>query len=313
MSTYQGTVTHTQPVRAQHVGVVGAGYVGLTAAACFAELGHVVTCVETSPERLGILERGGIPIVEEGLAELVQSNAATGRLRFTGDISEALAGAKVVFLCVGTPPRDDGDPDLRQLAEAACQAAAASTMDTILVVKSTVPPGTCEAIELLASEHVRDASTVRVASNPEFLREGRAVWDFFNPDRVVIGAGTCETAQAVSDLYPDAWQKFLCDRRSAELVKYAANTFLAVKISFANEIAGLCESLGADASLVLEAVGRDNRIGESFLVPGPGFGGSCLPKDLSGLIAVAESVGQPAALARAARDVNYLARSLLVS
>lgn len=302
--------TKPEPIRASacqpaRVCVVGAGYVGLTAAACLAELGHTVRCVEIDPARLAILAAGGIPIVEPGLAELVGTHLRSGRLSFTGDVGEATAGASLALLCVGTPPRPDGEPDLRQLGAAASQVAAAATSpEMVLVVKSTVPPGSCEALELLASGHARIGVHISVVSNPEFLREGAAVWDFFNPDRVVIGIDDPALERRVAGLYPADWPLLICDRRSAELVKYAANTFLALKISFANEVAALCEALGAEPRQVLAGVGLDARIGGAFLNPGPGFGGSCLPKDLSGFIAVAASVGQPATLARAIRQVN---------
>ncbi len=213
-------------------------------------------------------------------------------------------GVTVAMLCVGTPPRSDGEPDLRQLGRAATVVAASATTSVALVVKSTVPPGTCEALELFVGGQARDGVRVRVVSNPEFLREGRAVWDFFNPDRVVVGADDPVLGQRVADLYPSNWPLIQCSRRSAELVKYASNTFLAVKISFANEVAALCEALGADTDKVLGGVGLDARIGEAFLAPGPGFGGSCLPKDLTGFIAVAESAGRPAEVARAALRAN---------
>ena len=298
--------------RRMEVCVVGAGYVGLTAAACLADLGHRVRCLEANPGRLATLRAGGVPIIEPGLEELVRTHRASGRLTFTDDIAAAVGGAEVALLCVGTPPRPDGQPDLRQLATAAREAAAAATGDLLLVVKSTVPPGTCEALELLA-EPPDPAWRVAVASNPEFLRESRAVWDFFHPDRVVIGADAPGLGELVADLYPPDWPTLQCNRRSAELVKYAANTFLAVKISFANEIAALCEALGADAERVLTGVGQDSRIGPAFLDPGPGYGGSCLPKDVSGLVAVAESVGLPATVARAAIHVNAQAQDGLVA
>lgn len=298
--------------RPRRVCVVGAGYVGLTAAACLAELGHTVCCVETDPARLAILAAGGVPIHEPGLSGLVATHRGTGRLTFTGDVAEAMDATGVAFLCVGTPPRPDGEPDLRQLGNAAMEVAVAAACDVVLVVKSTVPPGSCEALELLASGHAHAGARVSVASNPEFLREGEAVWDFFNPDRVVIGVDDPALEELVAGLYPAGWPLLTCDRRSAELVKYAANTFLALKISFANEVAALCEALGAESGNVLAGVGLDGRIGGAFLAPGPGFGGSCLPKDLSGFIAVAASVGQPATLARAARQVNDGARAAVI-
>jgi UDPglucose 6-dehydrogenase len=303
---------HPQAVRPTRLCVVGAGYVGLTAAACLAESGHTVTCLEASPQRLAMLEAGAMPIYEPGLGELVARNRAAGRLRFTADVDEAVEGAAHALLCVGTPPREDGTPDLSQIARAARQLAAATRDDLVLIVKSTVPPGSCEALEILAIDAAAPDVRVRVASNPEFLRESHAVEDFFAPDRIVVGADDPGLGQEIADLYPAGSPVLVCDRRSAELIKYAANTFLAVKISFANEVAGLCERLGADASPVLKGVGLDARIGGAFLGPGPGFGGSCLPKDLSGFLATAGSLGYEAPIAAAALAVNARAAATVV-
>ncbi len=292
--------------------VVGAGYVGLTAAACFAGLGHRVRCLEASPARLGLLQRGGIPIVEPGLDELVARSVEEGRLAFTGDVHEAMRDASIVFLCVGTPPRPDGTPDLGQLERAARDVVTATDRDLVLVTKSTVPPGTGEALEILCAEAAAPGQSVNVVSNPEFLRESRAVEDFFHPDRIVVGAEDPEAGLRVAALYEPGPPVVLSDRRGAELVKYASNAFLAVKISFANEIAGLCERLGTDAGPVLRGVGLDTRIGAQFLSQGPGYGGSCLPKDLSGLLAVGEAVGYTAPLAAAAEAINARARLSVV-
>jgi UDPglucose 6-dehydrogenase len=300
------------PQRQSVVGVVGAGYVGLTAAACFAALGHRVRCVEQDADRLAILLHGDIPIYEPGLDALVSEGVASGKLTFTADMGEAVSGAAVAFLCVGTPPRTDGCPDLRPLAVAAAGVARAATGDLVVAIKSTVPPGTCEAMELVAAEAAAPGLRIDVVSNPEFLRESQAVSDFFSPDRIVVGSDHEPAGVAVSSLYPQAWPMLRCDRRSAELVKYASNTFLALKISFANEIAGVCEHLGADAVSVLAGVGMDQRIGSSFLAHGAGFGGSCLTKDVSGLVATAESLGCQTPIARAALDVNTWARHRLV-
>ena len=303
----------SETVEPTRICVIGAGYVGLTAAACLSELGHEVHCVEVDAVRLAALSCGEIPIYEPGLDELVTRHASSGRLTFSDDVAGAMDGVGVALLCVGTPPRADSEPDLRQLGRAAAAAAAAATTDVALVVKSTVPPGTCEALELFVGGHAREGVRVSVVSNPEFLREGRAVWDFFHPDRVVVGADDPELARAVAGLYPASWPLVACSRRSAELVKYASNTFLAVKISFANEVAALCEALGAETDKVLGGVGLDERIGGAFLNPGPGFGGSCLPKDLSGFIAVAESAGRPAEVARAAQRANDTSLVTLVA
>jgi len=323
MQAQYGVPRVSEPLR---VCVVGAGYVGLTAAACLAELGHRVSCLEADPARLELLLGGGVPIIEADLPELLGTNRANGRLTFTGDPAEAVAGADVALLCVGTPPQPSGEPDLRQLAGAATAVARAATADLTIAVKSTVPPGTCEALELICAEALTEAAgapvapvaplgsgasdervgpmNVRVASNPEFLREGRAVQDFLYPDRVVIGADDPAALDLLRRLYPPEHPVVGCDRRSAELVKYASNTFLAVKISFANEVAALCRQLGADADAVLDGVGLDARIGRAFLGAGPGFGGACLPKDVAGLIATADAVGHPARIARAALAVN---------
>jgi UDPglucose 6-dehydrogenase len=325
-----------RPSAPQDVCVVGAGYVGLTAAACFAELGHQVRCLEADPERLSLLQSGRTPIVEPGLDEIVERGLRSGRLRFTDDPAEALGEATIALLCVGTPPRPSGTPDLRQIRVAARQMTAAARRranggrpaatpgpDLALVVKSTVPPGTCEALEVLctagdggderdAAEPGSETFRVDVLSNPEFLRESRAVEDFFHPDRVVVGAKDPAVARTVADLYPQGAPVVLTDRRSSELVKYAANTFLAVKISFANEVAGLCERLGSDVDAVLKGVGLDARIGQAFLGAGPGFGGSCLPKDLSGFIEVGVNLGQPPLMARAAQAVNAASGHRLV-
>jgi UDPglucose 6-dehydrogenase len=292
--------------------VVGAGYVGLTAAACFADLGHRVRCLEANPARLQLLQGGGIPIVEPGLDELVARSMGEGRLSFTGDVVEAMGEASIVFLCVGTPPRPDGTPDLGQLERAARDVVAASDRDLVLVTKSTVPPGTGEALEILCAEAAAPGQRISVVSNPEFLRESRAVEDFFHPDRIVVGTEDADAGMRVAALYEPGPPVVISDRRGAELVKYASNAFLAVKISFANEIAGLCERLGTDAGPVLRGVGLDGRIGTQFLSQGPGYGGSCLPKDLSGLIAVGEAVGHDAPLASAAEAINARARRSVV-
>lgn len=304
--------SHPIPRHRSDICVVGAGYVGLTAAACFSALGHRVRCVEHDQRRLAELQMGRAPIYEPGLDALIRDGMSAGRLSFTSDIDEAVPGADVAFLCVGTPPRDDGHPDLRQLAAAAGQVAAAATGDLVVAIKSTVPPGTCEAMQLICDDAACPTVRISVASNPEFLRESQAVSDFFHPDRVVVGADDEATGRSVASLYPSEWPVLRCDRRSSELIKYASNTFLALKISFANEVAGLCEHVGAEAVSVLAGVGMDQRIGPSFLAHGPGFGGSCLTKDVSGLVATGEALGFRTPVAKAALEVNAWARGRVV-
>jgi len=293
--------------------VVGAGYVGLTAAACLARLGHRVRCVEVVDEqRLSMIRRGVMPIYEPGLAELVATGRASGDLAFHARIAPALEGADVALLCVGTPPQPTGEPDLSFLAAAARQLARSATADLIVVVKSTVPPGSCEALELVCAEEAAPGLRIRVASSPEFLRESRAVEDFLAPDRVVVGAEEDDVADVVVRLYPAGAPVVRCDRRGAELVKYASNTFLAIKISFANEVAHLCEALGTNAGTVLAGVGADHRIGPDFLRPGPGYGGSCLPKDVAGFVALGQSFASPTLLADAAAEQNIGARTAVI-
>lgn len=307
-----GTIDTVSAV-ARRVCVVGAGYVGLTAAACLAHLGHRVRCVESDPARLGQLLEGQIPIHEPGLKELVAAGVDQGRLEFLADLERALLDTEIALLCVGTPPQPSGEPDLSHLAAAARQLSEAATRDLIVVVKSTVPPGTCEALELVCAEVAAPGVLVRVASSPEFLRESRAIEDFLAPDRVVVGSEHPDVAETVASLYPAGSTVVHCDRRGAELVKYAANTFLAIKISFANEVARLCEALGTDAATVLTGVGLDARIGTAFLRPGPGYGGSCLPKDVAGFRAVGQTLGTHTRLADATEQENLHARQAVVS
>ncbi len=300
------------PLESRRVCVVGAGYVGLTAAACLSHLGHRVALVEADAHRLDQLRQGVVPIHEPGLDRLMADGVAAGTLAFFGEPGPALPGSEVAFLCVGTPPQPTGVPNLGLLAGAAREVAAAATSDLVVVVKSTVPPGSCEAIELVCQEHARPGVSVSVVSSPEFLRESSAVEDFLWPDRVVVGADDPSIGRMVASLYPPGCPVVLTDRRGAELVKYAANTLLAIKVSFANEVAGLCDALGTDATTVLEGVGLDHRLGTAFLGPGTGYGGSCLPKDVAGFRAVGEALGTPTYLADAATRQNDRARREVV-
>ncbi len=277
------------------VAMVGAGYVGLVSGACFADFGHTVVCVDTAPEKIAALNEGRIPIYEPGLDALVAENMRQSRLSFTTDLSRAVAGADAVFIAVGTPSRrGDGFADLSYVYQAARDIAGAVTGPTVVVTKSTVPVGTGDEVERIVRE-ARPDIAIAVASNPEFLREGAAISDFKRPDRVVIGADDPQAAATVSELYRPLYLNhapiLVTSRRTAELTKYAANAFLATKITFINEIADLCEQVGADVQEVARGIGLDNRIGRKFLHAGPGYGGSCFPKDTLALVKTAQDAG----------------------
>jgi len=297
------------------VTVVGAGYVGLVSAAGFAEIGNTVTCVDRSPERVDALRRGIIPIVEPGLDALVARNAADGRVAFTTDLPAALREADAIFVCVGTPMREDGAADLGQVEAVARSVVADARQPCVLVLKSTVPVGTHRRVSaLVAGAAVR----VRVVSNPEFLKEGDAVQDFLRPDRIVVGVpeGDEDARAVMRRLYHplclDRERVIWMDPASAELTKYAANAMLALRISFMNEMAALCEAVGADVHRVRHGVGSDPRIGPQFLYAGPGYGGSCLPKDVNALLYTAGTHGVTLELAAAADRVNARQKGLLL-
>lgn len=288
--------------------VVGTGYVGLTTGACFAKLGHEVLCADIIPGKVAMLQEGIIPIVEDGLEPLVRDGLKAGTLRFILGAKAAVAGCDFAFMCLPTPQGADGSADLSYVLEAAKELGPLLPKGAIVVNKSTVPVGSAE---LVADALGRD--DVFVASNPEFLREGTAVHDFFEPDRIVIGAQDKKTAQKVAALYGDIdAPKLLVDTATAELIKYASNAFLAAKISFANSIANLCEAVGANAHDVLAGMGADNRIGPKFLKPGPGWGGSCFPKDTYALINIAESAGYDFGLLKAVISANDVQTALIV-
>lgn len=283
------------------IGVVGAGYVGLTTGACLAHLGHDVGCVETSPARLAALRAGTSPILEPGLDDLLREGLAAGRLRFTDRAAEVLGDREFVFLCLPTPQDADGRADLTYLHAAVEQIRGVLAPGAVVITKSTVPVGSAESVrERLAR------TDVHVVSNPEFLREGSAVHDFLHPDRVVIGTRDAAVGDRVAALYRGAAGRVIvCDPVSAETIKYAANSYLAARLSFANALAAVCEAVGADVSVVMDAVGADARIGPQFLRPGPGWGGSCLPKDTAALIATARDAGYDFALLRAVIEMNH--------
>ncbi|WP_395684742.1 UDP-glucose dehydrogenase family protein [Aestuariivirga sp.] len=279
------------------IAVIGAGYVGLVSAACFADFGHEVVCVDRDPRKLSLLEQGRIPIYELGLEPLVTANRQAGRLCFTDDLAQAVAAAEVVLLAVGTPTRATGDAaDLAQLFSAAGEVARALRGFTVVVTKSTVPPGTAARLRATMAE-ARPVGDFEVASNPEFMREGSAVEDFTQPDRVVVGVASMRAENVLRQLYRPLTARniplLVTTCEAAEVIKYAANTFLATRIAFVNQLADFCERAGADVGDVTRGMGLDKRIGPAFLAPGPGFGGSCFPKDTRAMAHAAREVGQP--------------------
>ncbi|TAK35864.1 MAG: UDP-glucose/GDP-mannose dehydrogenase family protein [Chloroflexota bacterium] len=272
--------------------VIGTGYVGLVTGTCFSELGHSVVCVDIDEEKIEDLNRGIVPIYEPGLEEMVISNRARGRLHFTTGYEEGISDADFVFITVGTPPNQDGSADLRQMEGVASRIAQVLRKYTIVVNKSTVPVGTAEWLTHYIQERRGQPVELAVVSNPEFLREGVAVSDFFSPSRVVVGSSNGNAALAVAKLHaPLGCPIVVTDCRTSEMIKYASNAFLATKISFINEIAHICEKVGADVCQVAEGMGRDARIGRSFLDAGLGYGGSCFPKDVQALAQLAEGNG----------------------
>ncbi len=272
--------------------VIGTGYVGLVTGTCFAELGHRVICVDIDSVKIERLKRGVVPIFEPGLEELVIGNSASGRLGFTTSYEEGVSGAEFVFITVGTPPDQDGSADLRQVKLVATQIAKSLQGYAVIVNKSTVPVGTAEWIARYVKESMESSIPFAVASNPEFLREGTAVSDFLSPSRVVVGSTSRQAAEAVAALYaPLRCPTVITDPRTSEMIKYASNAFLATKISFINEMAHICETVGADVCEVSMGMGLDARIGRSFLDAGLGYGGSCFPKDVRALAQLAEGNG----------------------
>lgn len=297
------------------IAVVGTGYVGLVTGTCFAESGHEVTCIDNNEAKIALLRSGGIPIYEPGLQELVQRNSVAGRLHFTTDLPTAVQSARVIFIAVGTPQSDTGAADLRGVFAVVEALAAVINGPKIVVIKSTVPVGTnAEAHRRMQAKCTHD---VDLASNPEFLKEGAAITDCMKPDRVVVGVRRPEVAEVLEELYHPflrADKPFLVmSPESAEMTKYVANAMLATKISFINEMANLCESLGADINDVRKGIGHDQRIGFHFLFPGPGYGGSCFPKDISALYHLSEQVGRPSLMMRTVNEVNENQKQVLTN
>jgi UDPglucose 6-dehydrogenase len=287
--------------------VIGTGYVGLVAGTCFAESGNDVACVDIDEKKIARLKAGEVPIYEPGLEELIKRNVEEGRLTFTTDVKKAVGESMVCFIAVGTPQGEhDGAPDMRYVHQVAKDIAGAMDGYRIIVTKSTVPVGTAAAIRKIVSENT--SHPFDVVSNPEFMKEGAAIEDFLKPDRVVIGASSQEAAEVMKDLYAPFVRGgapiLIMDNASAEMTKYAANSLLAVKISFINEIANLCERVGADVSAVRQGIGTDRRLGMHFLYPGLGYGGSCFPKDVRAIIHTAHDAGLEFSLLRTVDEVN---------
>jgi UDPglucose 6-dehydrogenase len=290
------------------VAMIGTGYVGLVSGACFADFGHTVTCIDKDSSKISRLEAGEIPIFEPGLDELVARNVAEGRLFFSESAGQAVSAADAVFIAVGTPSRrGDGHADLSYVYGAAEEIAGQMNGFTVVVTKSTVPVGTGDEIEAIIRTARPDADFA-VVSNPEFLREGAAINDFKRPDRVVVGADDERARQVMRDLYRPLYLNetpiLFTERRTSELIKYAANAFLAMKITYINEIADLCEKVGADVQQVARGIGLDNRIGSKFLHAGPGYGGSCFPKDTLALVRTAQEAGAPVSLIESTVKAN---------
>ncbi len=298
-----------------NITIIGTGYVGLVSGACLAELGHHVTCVDTDEKKIASITAGVMPIYEPKLDALVLSNMAVGRLKVTTDTATAVAGAKVVMIAVGTPPRpEDGQADLTYVYAVTKEIAKSLTGDTLVVTKSTVPIGTGKRIEVMLEKYVADkAARYWVASNPEFLREGSAIGDFMQPERIVIGTTSPEAHEILAEIYAPQTSKGVVlvsvGRETAELIKYASNSFLATKVAFINEMADMCEAVGADIEDVAYGMGIDSRIGEKFLKAGPGFGGSCFPKDTQALVYMAAQYGVEAPITNAVVDGNHARKS----
>lgn len=300
-----------------HIAVIGSGYVGLVTGACFAEFGVDVTCVDVDADKIARLKRGESPIYEPGLESLIQKNLQAGRLEFTTDIESAIRQSLVVFIAVGTPPRPDGSADLTFVDEVASTLAKYLDGYKVVVTKSTVPVGTGKRLAGLIKSQQAKPTEFSVVSNPEFLREGAAIGDFMRPDRVVIGGSDPEAIAIMRDLYRPLYlietPFVITSLEGAELIKYAANAFLATKISFINEIANLCEKVGCDVHDVARALGMDRRIGPKFLHAGPGFGGSCFPKDTAALSMIGQQFSSPTRIVDAVIKVNHEQRLSMIS
>ena len=298
------------------IAMIGTGYVGLVSGVCFSDFGHDVICVDQNAAKIDQLRAGEVPIYEPGLQDLMQKNVEAGRLSFTTNLKEAVAGAEAVFIAVGTPTRrGDGHADLTYVMAAAEEIAAALTDYTVVVTKSTVPLGTNRQVKQVIAK-ANPSADYDVASNPEFLREGAAIDDFMHPDRVVVGVQNERAAEVMAEIYRPLYLRdfpiLTTDLESAEMIKYAANAFLATKITFINEIAGLCERAGADVKEVARGIGLDGRIGNKFLHAGPGYGGSCFPKDTAALARIGQDYAYPMQITETVIRVNEEVKQRMV-
>ena len=301
-----------------NIAIVGTGYVGLVSGTCFAEMGVNVTCVDVNEQKIEALLSGHIPIYEPGLEEMVLRNQQTGRLKFTTNLVSCLDEVEIVFCAVGTPADEDGSADLKYVLEVARNVGRNINKYLVFVTKSTVPVGTAKKIKVAIQEELNKRGVdiqFDVVSNPEFLKEGAGIKDFMNPDRVVVGIESDRAKDLMSKLYRsfllNNFQVLFTDITSAEMIKYAANSMLATRISFMNDIANLCELVGADVNMVRKGIGSDNRIGSKFLYPGCGYGGSCFPKDIKALIKTAEKNGYDMKVLKAVEEVNENQKSIL--
>ncbi|MCX6133751.1 MAG: UDP-glucose/GDP-mannose dehydrogenase family protein [Ignavibacteriales bacterium] len=296
-----------------NLSVIGTGYVGLVQGACFADTGNNVICMDIDEKKINSLKKGTIPIYEPGLEELVRKNTQEGRLEFTTSIKTAVQKSDIIFLCLPTPPSEDGSADLTHVLSVTKQIAELANSEKIVVSKSTVPVGTVDKIKQLLKKKSKYA--MEVVSNPEFLKEGSALQDSLKPDRVVIGTRSKKTSATLQELYEPFVRTgnpiIVMDERSSEMTKYAANAFLATKISFMNELANLCEEVGADIDSIRRGIGSDPRIGKQFLFPGVGYGGSCFPKDVKALVKTAESYGRELTILRSVDEVNETQKAVL--
>ncbi len=297
------------------ISIVGTGYVGLVSGACFAHMGHRVICIDNDEEKIRILNEGGIPIYEPGLKEIVEKNTSAGRLSFSTDLNRAVEETEIIFVAVNTPPLPDGSADLCYVEAVSMEIARTLPGYRIVVSKSTVPVETGKWIKKTVERYAPEGAEYDVASNPEFLREGKAVDDFLNPDRVVIGVESSRAREKMLELYApikDKTEILVTNIESSELIKHASNSFLALKISYINAIANICEKTEADVKQVARGMGLDRRIGSHFLEPGAGFGGSCFPKDLSAFIDISKKLGYKFNLLREVEKINEIQKKLMV-